>query len=268
MLLLDKDGLQYSKLFGFDFFDESKNHKHINKQHIYITCDEKVKDGDWFYHPNKALASQIIKASEFTNNQGVIIINGFNGYMCEKVILTTDPDLIADGVQAVDGDFLEWFVDNSDCEFVEVKKECNYGNCACFLGKCVDDENIYKIIIPQRKPCTQQIVDQAMKDVSKDVRLPKVVRDGIVKQETLEDASWKYNPLKKFDGEFIRVAFKAGAKWQAERSFTLEQIDELFIGDKNGGYFDDFLDYRLGLNGNQGKNKITFKEWFEQHRKR
>jgi hypothetical protein len=36
-------------------------------------------------------------------------------------------------------------------------------------------------------------------------------------KQTLEEASWKYNPLKKLDGEFIRQAFKDGAKWQAEQ---------------------------------------------------
>lgn len=67
-------------------------------------------------------------------------------------------------------------------------------------------------------------------------------------------------------GEISVCDFIDGAKWQAERSFTLEQIDELFFNDK-GGYFDDFLDYRLGLNGNQGKNKITFKKWFNTIKK-
>jgi hypothetical protein len=43
------------------------------------------------------------------------------------------------------------------------------------------------------------------------------------KQETLEDASWKYNPLKKLDGEFLRHAFKEGARWQAENMFSEEQ---------------------------------------------
>lgn len=30
------------------------------------------------------------------------------------------------------------------------------------------------------------------------------------KQETIEEASWKYNPVKKLDNEFIRAAFIAG----------------------------------------------------------
>jgi len=40
------------------------------------------------------------------------------------------------------------------------------------------------------------------------------------KQETLEEASWKFNPLKKLDGEFLRHAFKEGAKWQQERMYS------------------------------------------------
>ena len=44
------------------------------------------------------------------------------------------------------------------------------------------------------------------------------------KQETLEEASWKYNPLKKLDGEFIRHAFKEGAKWQQERMYSYDEL--------------------------------------------
>jgi flavorubredoxin len=37
-----------------------------------------------------------------------------------KIILTTDGDLIKDGVQSIDDEFLEWFVENPSCEEVEV----------------------------------------------------------------------------------------------------------------------------------------------------
>lgn len=93
-----------------------------------------------------------------------------------------------------------------------------------------------------------------------------------MEREKLEEAAEKYAKLHDEDGNCearaneIVFHFENGAKWQAERSFTLEQIDELFFGDE-GGYFDDFLDYRLGLTGSQGKNKITFKEWFEQFKR-
>ena len=50
------------------------------------------------------------------------------------------------------------------------------------------------------------------------------------KQETLEEASWIFNPLKKLDGEFLRDAFVKGAKWQQERMYSEE--DRLKRSDK------------------------------------
>jgi hypothetical protein len=50
--------------------------------------------------------------------------------------MTTDRDLIRDCVQAIDDEFLEWFIKNPSCEGVEVQDCVNY----------------YKILIPQEKP--------------------------------------------------------------------------------------------------------------------
>jgi hypothetical protein len=47
----------------------------------------------------------------------------------KKIILTTDQDLIKDGVQAIDDEFLEWFVKNPSCEEVEIKKGKMRLNC-------------------------------------------------------------------------------------------------------------------------------------------
>ena len=46
----------------------------------------------------------------------------------------------------------------------------------------------------------------------------------LIDKHKLEEASWKFNPLKKLDGEFLRHAFKEGAKWQQERSYSREEI--------------------------------------------
>jgi hypothetical protein len=68
-----------------------------------------------------------------------------------------------------------------------------------------------------------------------------------MKQETLEEASWKFNPLKKLDGEFLRHAFKEGAKWQAERMYSEEEVKKIMALtwiiclDSNG---EDFTDNR------------------------
>jgi hypothetical protein len=59
----------------------------------------------------------------------------------KEILLSTDDLLIKDGVQAIDDEFLEWFVNNPSCE--EVKLE----NHVLELGY-----NHYKIIIQQEEP--------------------------------------------------------------------------------------------------------------------
>ena len=80
-------------------------------QILYITTDEEIKEGDWFL--------------EKAGRQYPIQWNGVDklNRHCKKIILTTDQDLIADGVQAIDDEFLEWFVKNPTCEEVEVRYE-------------------------------------------------------------------------------------------------------------------------------------------------
>jgi len=67
------------------------------------------------------------------------------------------------------------------------------------------------------------------------------------KQETLEQASWRFNPLKKLDGEFLRAAFIKGAKWQFERMYSEEDLRTAWMA---------------------AKNSSDFNEWFEQFKKK
>ena len=108
---------------------------------IYITSDEKIRKGDWYLNPK--------------TNKVAKLINHY-GYSSKKVILTTDLDLIIDGVQAIPNEFLEWFTKNSSCKAVEVIKEYKdgYGN----WYKYQDDFTFtvsqlrFKIIIPKEEP--------------------------------------------------------------------------------------------------------------------
>ncbi len=131
-----------SKRLGFTskdpFYTENIGGGTLN-QHIYITSDEEIKLGDWVIEFQKG---DDIGEVHFINGKYVIAND-----IQEKIILTTDQDLISVGVQAIDDEFLEWFVQNPSCEFVEVKTFCcreiskNYCNLTC--GK-----QTYKIIIP------------------------------------------------------------------------------------------------------------------------
>jgi hypothetical protein len=78
-----------------------KNIHKIN-QHIYITNDEEIKEVDWVY---SIWDKKIKRAIKYIKD----------ALFLKKIILTTDQDLIKDGVQAIDDDFIEWFVKNPSC---------------------------------------------------------------------------------------------------------------------------------------------------------
>jgi hypothetical protein len=116
---------------------------------IYITSDEEIKEGDWVYCNDDNTVIQL------ETNLSVILANqqkekyGFKTFY--KIILTTDPQLIQDGVQAIDDEFLEWFVQNPTCEEVEVggtnKLIDNYGDKDGYKW-----EVEYHIYIPKEEP--------------------------------------------------------------------------------------------------------------------
>jgi hypothetical protein len=86
-------------------------------QHIYITSDEalpydnSIFDSGAFYHRDPLGDVHIITKHTFKPNP----------HFCRRIILTTDQDLIKDGVQEIPDEFLEWFVKNPSCKSVEVK---------------------------------------------------------------------------------------------------------------------------------------------------
>jgi hypothetical protein len=87
---------------------EVSKHKRCINQHIYITSDVEIKEGDWILDIELNRIEKCQYSGVFRN--------------WKKIILTTDPDLIKEGVQAIDDEFLEWFIKNPSCEYVEVKE--------------------------------------------------------------------------------------------------------------------------------------------------
>ena len=110
-------------------------------QNIHITSDEEIKVNDYITDGYK-----VWKWKDDSSLLGR-----------KKIILTTDQDLIKDGVQAIDDEFLEWFVNNPSCESVEVRKEC-CGQCDERLCEVYDrgigwnkNNTFYEIIIPKEE---------------------------------------------------------------------------------------------------------------------
>jgi len=141
-----------------------------NTQHIYITSDEEIKEGDWVVENHTFKREPYVGKCFYPKNDGTVTddvikrdllsVNCEGHYEtlarkhnCKKIILTTDPDLIEDGVQTIDDEFLEWFMSNLSCEFVETKLvefEVDMG-----LGdECIEQGNYYKIILPEEETKT------------------------------------------------------------------------------------------------------------------
>ena len=115
-----------------------KNIHKINNN-IYITSDEEIKEGDWTFDGENPYKWTEDDVEDCLYNPGSENYKG-----CKKIILTTDQDLIKDGVQAIDDEFLQWFVKNPSCKRVEVSEDY-FKPSNMVYG--IDMEP-YKIIIP------------------------------------------------------------------------------------------------------------------------
>ena len=128
-------------------------------QHIYITSDEEIKEGDWFLTDDKRVEKDATdwRAREWHR----------------KIILTTDPSLAPD-VQKIDDEFLEWFVKNPSCEEVEVQKWFDYES---------NPNTSYKIIIPKEesenlknfKKLVSDEISPALKNIIKEEQKQHIV---------------------------------------------------------------------------------------------
>ena len=148
---------------------------------IYITNDEEIKD----IRPHKD-KWQLEKGS---------ILNKFPNYLtdlseCKLVIMTTNQDLIKDGVQAIDDEFLEWFVKNPTCEFVNISFEHYKKGVGVVTSDWkLKDSKYYKIIIPKEESrfITVNIESAKGEDLGKVTCIPLPIIDYIPKQETFEE---------------------------------------------------------------------------------
>ena len=116
-----------------------KNIHKIN-DNIYITSDED-KEVDWILYCNSVY--KVLRIN--SNNRPVVKMSDgeFELSNWNKIILTDNKDLIKDGVQAIDDEFLEWFIQNPSCEEVEV----GYGR----IRLTETDNKGYWISIPDKQ---------------------------------------------------------------------------------------------------------------------
>jgi hypothetical protein len=173
-----------SRLFKDDFgrflysinIDQEQNH--FKPQNIYIISNEKPKNLDICMVGESHISTL---NTSFTSIEEIVA-------QWRKIILTTDQELIKDGVQAIDDEFLEWFVKNPSCEFVEVEQEKS-------IGYAVDRQRIfygkYKIIIPKEEPKQEKLEEYIFK-IPFDYNIkPKEVIDMCMKEQDNIILTWR-----------------------------------------------------------------------------
>jgi hypothetical protein len=159
----------------------------------------------------------------------------------KKIILTTDAELIKDGVQTIDDDFLEWFVKNPSCENVEVIEKLKYFNLDELRERSIKrlpyiySEKIgYKIFITKEEATIEEeyLKDELKKYDGIDVVVLNKPEEP--KQKTLEEDKlrqlFKNRSNCYADSEDLIQAMdedcfiKTIKEWQQERMYSEEDI--------------------------------------------
>jgi hypothetical protein len=280
--------LQGIELLISKYMEENEGFSELN-QYLYITNDEEIKERDW--HLN-IVTNKISKY-----NIGLLNPNRSN---YKKIILTTDPDLIKDGVQEIDEEYLEWFVKNPSCDYVEIEDSVWDG-----ISKWIP---YYDIIIPEEpNPCKDIVInDKATIDVpfhNKPIRFENLTseqagyllqvsefyqlsgtrRSAVVPQEEPKQIkcycghtiTCDCEPLQETFEEFINQSntpegldqfsydkgLEDGAKWQQERMYSEEDMI-------NFAHFYFKEEYNLAMMEINKTTKELLSEWFEQYKKK
>ena len=208
---------QFSKEPFINGFTNTSNY------HVYITNDSDIKKGDWVWHLGRWHLLKVGQFTEINESKGFLdaefCINGIEVLVkdCKNIILTTDQDLIQDGVQSIDDDFLQWLVNNPKCEEVEIKSDWE------FLGddyrRGGEQTLVYKIIIPSEEPnynMKQEIIDE--------MERLKVE----TKQETLEEHIKEVlDGYDEIDISTYKMFIELGAEWMQKQMFSEEEVNEI-----------------------------------------
>lgn len=174
-----------------------KNLYKIEDELYVVSNNEDISENCWIITNGKLVQVSYLLSDE--------VAKGF------KVILTTNKLLIKDGVQAINDDFLEWFVKNPTCEAIMVTKVEHLTNTP------------YRIFFPKER---QKSLVEKMKPSQE--QWQKEMDNALnTKQETLKEAAQKFYPPTTTDficsPKLVRDGFIAGAKWQMNKQdeFTL-----------------------------------------------
>lgn len=222
-----------------------KNLYKIEDELYIVSSSEKIKEntqsfkqglnGDWFYN---TIYNFIARTGDITP--------------CDfKIILTTNKLLIKDGVQNINDEFLEWFVNNPCCEEVEIDDYKRGGR----------EVLSYIIIIPKEElpivngnyGCTIQTKKQETIEEASERILANNI-DGL--RDALKDDDLFY-----FYKGIIQSYGEAMAKYQAEKMYSEINVKKSFENESLKWWMSLTMDEQveIGLKYNEPTFNLTLR---------
>ncbi len=226
----------------------------LGTQNIYITSNEGVKDGDkllilrdGLLWGKKGEVCTFIKRQPSNYGFDKAVVLGSSGHThtaeCDieyaidrgdvsKICLTTDTDLIEEGIQSIPNEFLEWFLENPSCEHVELKQEKLHPD------EVMDDSYPkdfldYQIVFPNG----ESLIDAAN-----------------------EYARYDNTKSYDFSSDTLIEAFTEGANWQSQRMYSKEELKNIAIWAFGFYRRNDLTDDELEIEFNRVLNQKLLKK--------
>lgn len=182
--------------------------------HIYITFNEEIKIGDYGYDQ---VHNCVVRITE----------NLLGNYLYKKIILTTDVDLIKDGVQAINDEFLEWFIQNPTCEEVVV----TYG----VLNPFQSEEQGYLIHCSDNEVLEEP---KQLTDLEIAIKLEEIESEP--KERTIEEAAGNTHNKEYIKQIFFEAIKVTGEGWNGEYAEGNNPIIEEVFNEEFENWFNRF----------------------------
>jgi hypothetical protein len=122
---------------------------------VYITTHENIGEGDWFIRGDEIHRCFRVHKTDIEFLTSIYsVYSGSNTFWdkkyCKKIILTTNKDLITNGVQKIDEESLEYLKLNSENVKIDLVAVNEFGSEITVNGYGFD-KFIYKIIIQKEE---------------------------------------------------------------------------------------------------------------------
>lgn len=189
----------------------NRNHTDFKGQYMYITNDDVIKEGDPQYDIDGDISWAFGKdPKQWEGNK--------------KIILTNDLELIKEGVQPIDDEFLEWFVKNPTCEYVKVK------NSILKIPNRYDDDYraipYFKIKIPKDLGYTTKSGIEVSDKMVRATMIPKEYF-GREEDEMMEvPMPISKEPKKEYTEQDMLLAAKYGYNFHKTTSFPDQEFED------------------------------------------